>query len=125
LIIFTAVGFSYGVLLYFPLLLDESFWKIKVVGGSIYYAVRFIFDDLVPKNFSFVVYAIIILVPLFISSNRRVKFLGGQIFLAAIITYLFFSYAFSSVWCFLAAILSIYVVYAINQVARFSRVSST
>lgn len=121
LIIFTSVGFFYGALLYFPLCNDGSLFKIKVVSGSIYYATGFIFDDLVPKNFSFVVYALIILVPLFISSNRRVNVLGSLIFLAAIVTYILFSYAFSSVWCFFAAILSIYVVYAINQVARFSR----
>ena len=116
LIIFTLVGLVYGALLYLPLLSDESLLNIKIVNGSMYYAVEFIFDDLISLNSRFVIYAMIILVPLFISSNRRVNFLGWEILLAAMITYLWFSYAFSSVWCFFAAIISIYVVYAINQV---------
>jgi hypothetical protein len=94
--------------------------NIKVVNGSIYYATQFIFNDLVPKNFSFVVYAIIILVPLLISSNRRVNFLGSLISLSVVITYILFSYAFISVWCFFAAILSIYLVYAINKLSRLN-----
>jgi len=120
LMIFSYCGFFYGSLLYFPLLKDESLLNIKLVNGSIYYVTQFIFNDLVPKNFSFVVYAIIILVPLLISSNRRVNFLGSLISFSVIVTYILFSYAFISIWCFFAAVLSIYLVHVINKVARLN-----
>ena len=115
MIIFTSVGLFYGAFLYFPLLNNEDLLNVKIKGHSINYFTRFIFDDFVPKNFSFLVYAVIILAPLFISSNRRINILGAQIFLAAIITYISFIYAFSSVWCFITAILSTYIIYVINQ----------
>ncbi len=120
LIVFTIIGLMYGTLLYFPLL-NGNLLNLTIVGGSINYHTRFIFDGLVPKNFSFTVYAIIILVPLFISSNRRVNILGYQLGLSAIVTYMAFVYAFSSVWCFCAAILSIYIAYMINPEAIFSK----
>ncbi len=120
LMIFTLLGFFYGSLLYFPLLLEKSFVKITVVNSSIYYGTKFIFNDLVPKNFSFVTYAIIILVPLLISSNQRVNFLGSLISLSVIITYIMFSHAFISVWCFFAAVLSLYLLYTTQKLARFN-----
>lgn len=120
LIVFTILGFFYGALLYLPLLFSKSFVSIKIVNNSIYYATQFIFNDLVPKNFSFVTYAIIILVPLLISSNQRVNFLGSLISLSVIITYIMFSHAFISVWCFFAAVLSLYLLYTTNKVARLN-----
>ena len=120
LMIFTLASFFFGALLYFPLFIDKSLLSIKVVNGSIYYVTRFIFGDLVPKHFTVVVYAIIILVPLLISSNQKVNFLGSLIFFSAIASYIFFSHAFISVWCFFAAILSFYLLYAIRQVARLN-----
>ena len=120
LMIFTILGFFYGAVLYFPLLLDNSWVRITVVNSSIYYATKFIFNDLVPKNFSFVTYAIIILVPLLISSNQRVNFLGSLISLSVIITYIMFSHAFISVWCFFAAVVSLYLLYSTNKVARLN-----
>ena len=120
LMIFTLIGFFYGALLYLPLLLEPSWMQIRVVNNSIYYATQFIFNDLVPENFSFVTYTIIILVPLLISSNQRVNFLGGLISLSVIITYIMFSHAFISVWCFFAAILSLYLLYITNKLARLN-----
>ena len=120
LMIFTIVGFFYGALLYFPLLLEKSWVRIGVINSSIYYGTKFIFNDLVPKNFSFVTYAIIILVPLLISSNQRVNFLGSLIGLSVTITYFMFSHAFISVWCFFAAVLSLYLLYITNKLARFN-----
>ena len=120
LMIFTILGFFYGALLYFPLVLEQSLVSIKVVNSSIYYGTKFIFNDLVPKNFSFVTYAIIILVPLLISSNQRVNFIGSLISLSVIITYIMFSHAFISVWCFFAAILSLYLLCTTNKLARLN-----
>jgi O-antigen ligase len=108
-------GFLFGSLLYFPLLINRNWIEIEVIKGSIYYVTKFFFDNITPNNFSFFLYAIIILIPLLISSYRSVNVLGGLIALAAVITYLMYHYAFISVWCFLAAVISIYLVYLINN----------
>ncbi|AFY68625.1 hypothetical protein Pse7367_0312 [Thalassoporum mexicanum PCC 7367] len=115
LLAFTIAGFLYGGLLYLPLLFDQSSLMLEIANGSIHYATEYIFNPYVPKDFSFWVYGAIILLPLFISSRPNINWLGGLIFVAAIGTYLLYSYAFISVWCFFAAIVSIYLVFAIRQ----------
>jgi hypothetical protein len=120
LMIVTIIGFFYGALLYIPLVFNDNLLMIRVREGSIDYTTQFILDDLFPENFSFVTYLLIILMSFLISSNRSFKFLGGLIFLAVLVTYISFRYAFISVWCFFAAILSIYLVYTINKVVRLN-----
>lgn len=109
LLMVTLMGFLYGMILYLPLAWNDTLWSVAVHRGSIDYTTHFIYTDLFPKNFSFITYIIIILSPFLISSDRGYKFLGGLIFLALVITYVAFIYAFISVWCFFAAILSIAV----------------
>jgi hypothetical protein len=116
---FSFVGLVFGACLYYPLLIHSSLLQIQVIDNSIYYKTKFFFEDFVPPNFSWMAYILIILIPLFISSNRSFNFLGGLVFMAAIFSYVVFSYAFISVWCFFAAIVSIYLIYVVNQLVDF------
>jgi hypothetical protein len=116
--LFAIAGAIYGSLLYFPLLINHSWLQIEVINHSIAYKTYFFFNGMAaPLNFSFYTYASIILLPLAISSRRNLNFLGGLVTMAALITYLIFHYAFISVWCFMAAIVSIYLIYAIDNIA--------
>ena len=49
--------------------------------------------------------------PLLASRDRRLRTLGTAVGLSAAVAYALFEYAFASVWCFLAAVLSFYLVY--------------
>lgn len=120
LAIFTLVGFVYGACLYLPLLNYSDWLEIQIIDHSISYRMNFFFNNQVflPKDFSWIVYMLIVLIPLFICSNRNFNLLGVLMFISAMITYLVFSYAFISVWCFFAAIISIYLIYIINQSAN-------
>jgi hypothetical protein len=115
--LFAIAGAIYGSLLYFPLLINDSWLQIEVINHSIAYKTHFFFNDIVFPDFSFYTYASIIFFPLMISSKRNVNFLGGLIVIAALITYIFFDHAFISVWCFMAAIVSIYMIYTIENIA--------
>jgi hypothetical protein len=44
-----------------------------------------------------------------VSSDRRIQVFGGLIALSLIATELWFAIAFVSVWCFFAAVLSLYI----------------
>lgn len=120
LMIFTLIGFCYGVALYFPVVYQENFLNVSVINGSINYYTIFIFQELVPKHFTISLYIMIILGSLFLSSNRKINIFGMQLFVAAIVTQLVFNYAFSSVWCFFAAGLSIYLAYMIKQETKLA-----
>jgi hypothetical protein len=115
--LFAITGAIYGSILYFPLLMNDSWLQIEVINHSIAYKTHYFFNGMAPLNFSFYTYALIVLLPLMISSKRNINFLGGLIAMTAVITYILFHYAFISVWCFMAAIVSMYLIYAIDNVA--------
>jgi hypothetical protein len=113
-LVLTVAGFLYGGLLYVPLLFDPGLLTIEVINSSIHYTTDYIFNSYVPPYTSFWVYAAIILTPLLLASHQKINWLGGLIFGSALVTYLMYSYAFISVWCFFAAIVSIYLLFAIR-----------
>ncbi len=114
--VFTITGFIYGSLLYFPLLLHENWLQIEVVNHSIHYMTYYFFNSMTPHNFSFYFYALIMILPLIISSYKTINFLGILITLGGLISYFYFHYGFTSVWCFMAALVSIYLAYIIRSI---------
>ncbi len=68
--------------------------------------------------FADIAYAVAIFGPLFISNNKAFKWLGAVIAVLAVISWIFFAFAFTSVWCFFAAIVSsmffVYIKYKDN-----------
>ncbi len=57
-------------------------------------------------NFFDIAYLSAVFVPLFISSREIFRWFGVVVAFLAIISWLFFAFAFTSVWCFFAAIVS-------------------
>lgn len=62
-------------------------------------------------------YAFTILVPLLLSSHRHVRVFGWLAGLSSVFTSLYYQYAYVSVWCYFAALLSLYLVFMIRQLA--------
>jgi hypothetical protein len=113
--VFVIAGFIYGALLYFPLFINHNWLQVEVTNHSINYITSFFFSEMTPENFSFYLYALIIILPLLISSNKSINLLGILITLGALVTYFYYHYAFISVWCYIAAIVSIYLVYVLRK----------
>lgn len=105
-------GGLYGALLYLPLLIRTNGVVPIVIHHSIEYQAEFI-GSFIPVAFSRLLYALIIFIPLLISSHPYIKIFGRLGTLAALITYLAYNYAFVSIWCFFAACLSFYIAYVI------------
>lgn len=62
-------------------------------------------------------YALTILVPLWFSSHKQIRVFGWLAALSSVFTSVFYDYAYISVWCFFAALLSLYLVYMIRHLA--------
>ena len=60
-------------------------------------------------------YALTILVPLLFSSHKQIRIFGGLTALSMVLASAAYSYAYVSVWCFFAAVLSLYLVYMIRH----------
>ncbi|MCK4743288.1 MAG: hypothetical protein KAT25_05670 [Sulfuriflexus sp.] len=109
----TVVGMLFGGTMFIPLLLQPDWVSVSVQQHSIYYDVRIIYDALLPRDVLTLIYALIILVPLLLSSDRYHKVLGVLVTVSGLLTWGFFGLAFISVWCFFAAVISSYIFYQV------------
>jgi hypothetical protein len=115
---FIGIGILYGALMYVPLLINESWLSIATSYGSIDYQLKFLFNLPIPILFTPLFYTLVIILPLLISSDRNVRFFGILILASAVFSYLVLNYAFVSIWCLFAALLSCYVVYVVTYRIR-------
>jgi len=76
-------------------------------NGSIDYQTQIIYDQFFRRDISRCIYLLIVTGPLGLSQQLPLRLLGGLGALSLVVTYAFFNYAFVSVWCFFAAILSL------------------
>ncbi len=109
------LGGLYGASLFLPIMLREDWLSVTVVHHSIKYQTTLIYDGIVSRGGLRFVYAAIIVASLFICSARQIRVFAVLIFVSVIAAFLFFGYAFISVWCFFAAVLSLYVVYIVRE----------
>ena len=107
------IGLLFGGTLYIPLLLQPDWVAISIQQHSVYYDVRLVYDGILPRHVSTMIYALIILVPLLLSSDRYHKVLGVLVTVSGLLTWAFFGLVFISVWCFFAAIISSYIFYQV------------
>ena len=119
-LLITFFGVLFGVSMYVPLLFNEDWLTVSIVKHSIDYQLEFIFDPFVSQRLVTAVYATVILVPLMLSSDSYHRMLGVLILLSSLVTGVFFSWVFVSVWCYFAALISIYIFYMVyrNVTAR-------
>lgn len=110
---------------------------LVALGGvlSLFYAVCLIFYNVTPQIqgfhiryvdefpgtlviIAFVCYLITTIVPIFISSVRRMWLFGILIALSCLITGIFFAQYLTSVWCFFAAFISIMIYWILSGTRR-------
>lgn len=110
------VGLVLGGVYYLPLVAGGALAEPWVVGHSLRYdfsgipAVR-----LAPGWVWPAVYLVTVCAPLLASRDQRLRPLGALVAVAAAVAYVAFREAFASVWCFLAAALSVYLAHALSR----------
>ncbi len=104
------LGFLYGVFLYLPLFFRPHWLSVNVLNGSIRYQIRVISTNIIHPYIGIFLYIVVSLTGLFLSNNKWLNYLGLMLVAAFIFTEFFFDYAFISVWCFFAAIISLYLI---------------
>lgn len=108
--ILTAIGFVYGLSIFLPSFLFSNWLVMEVINHSLEYKTTLIYDGIIDRTALRIFYAAIVISALFLSTDRRIQFFGVLMMASLAATYAFFAYAFISVWCFFAAILSAYLV---------------
>ena len=112
------LGLTHGLSMYVPLLFYKDWLTVDIVGHSIHYNPRLLHDDYMPIIFLQIAYPLIILGPLLLSSNGHVKILGIITLSSLLLTWLYFNDALISVWCYFAAVSSIYVLFTIIDTSK-------
>lgn len=107
-----------GSMVYSTIFLHPEWMSVSVKLHSIVYD----FSVPFPSPFHLPVtpaalYALTILVPLFISSHILIRIFGVLVVFSMVFASDVYSYAYVSVWCFFAAMLSLYIVYMIHRFA--------
>lgn len=118
----TIFGAFAGALVYSFMLFHPDWMSVAVREHSIHYSFSVTYRSSIhiPVRAA-TLYALTILVPLLFSSRRQIRFFGGLVALSMVLASVAYGYAYVSVWCFFAAVLSLYIVYMIRRLAAESK----
>ena len=98
-----------GLSVYLPLLFMSDWLTVQSVEHSVEYSTVLVYDGIVSRTVMRTGYGLTIATSLLISSHPRVRIFGILIVGALLIAQQFFFHALISVWCFFAAVLSMYI----------------
>lgn len=109
LVCLCGIGTVFGLSMVLPLLFSPDWLVVTRVEHSLRYELVLAFDEVVSRPVLIGFYAFFVTSALLLSSDRRIRVFGGLIAISLLVTSFFFAYAFVSIWCFFAAVLSVYI----------------
>jgi hypothetical protein len=105
-----------GLMLYLPLVVNPEFLTVTIRNHYIFYDIAESSVFLVvPIIWWQVLYIVIVGMPLLIAPSKGFVIFGIILLAAAAVSQVWYWYAFTSVWCFFAALLSLYLCYSFWQ----------
>ncbi len=109
------LGALAGAAMYLPLLFFADWLTVEVIRHSIDYKVTMFHEDYMPVGVDRSLYALIVMIPLLDSSHRHFRLFGMLVALSLLLAAALYSNALISVWCFFAAILSLYLIHMVRS----------
>lgn len=107
---FAIGGAMLGGLQYVPYFVHEGWLTTTFLDFAIRYSDIELLDGLIARATTYSLYLVFIIAPLLMSSDRGARTFGLLVAAVLIITNLFFSFAYISVFCFGGALMSFYLV---------------
>jgi len=104
-----ALGLVLGLWLWLPLALDGARVAPEIVGGSISYHTRLLADGLLSRELGVSSYSLVVLVPLLLCGSQRLAWYALALLVSVVVSWIAFTQTFTSVWCFLAAVLALLI----------------
>lgn len=113
------IGLIGGGGLFLPIALDPTRLEVSATEGVLAY--EFPIPSLIAKSQPMIhlIYLAVITLPLMIASRKRKELMAFSILLvaSAIVSHLYYWYAFASIWCFFAAAISLTLVMLFHNLA--------
>ncbi|HWA23735.1 MAG TPA: DUF6629 family protein [Caulobacterales bacterium] len=110
---FAAGGAMLGGVQYIPYFVHKGWLTTTFLRHAIRYTDTQLLDALMTRETTYLIYLVFIIMPLIVSSDRAARIFGLLVTLALAVTYVFFSFAYISVFCIGGAIMSFYLVWMI------------
>lgn len=82
-----------------------------ITGNSIYYETPVSYHEIWP-------YLILVILPWFTSSHKKTSLMGIIYGLSAVTAWLFYTNTFTSVWCFFAGIISVFIIITLRELKK-------
>lgn len=114
-LLFAIAGGMLGGLQYIPYFAHEGWLVTTFLDRAISYGGTELLGFVIGRNATYAIYLTIIIAPLLLSTDRHLRVFGVLITLVFVTTYLFFRFAYISVFCAGGALMSAYLVYAIYR----------
>ncbi len=110
LAILALLGLLGGAILFVPVVLTPDALRPSVVQHSIHYDYA---DspalNLAPQVVWHMFYVAVVALPMILLKDRRLMGFSTLLVVSAVTSHIYFFYAFASIWCFFAALLSLYL----------------
>jgi hypothetical protein len=112
-LVFAILGGMLGAVQYFPYFAHDNWLVVRMMENAISYEGKILFDLIMRREITNLIYMAIILVPLLTSSSKHLRIFGYLVAVVTLVVFVFFRGAYISVFCFGAALMSLYLVYVI------------
>jgi hypothetical protein len=111
--VFAIFGGILGGTQYFPYFAHDNWLITNFLERAISYEGEELFDYIIGCPATYMLYVSFVIGPLLLSSHSNIRIFGLLVFSVLIVTYIFFAYAYISVFCFGGGIMSLYLVWMI------------
>lgn len=111
---FIIVGAILGGVQYLPYFAHDGWLVTRFLERAVSYEDRELLDAIIGRQATYAIYVVIVILPLLVSSAREARIFGLLVTVVLIVTYVFFRYAYVSVFCFGGAVMSAYLIWMIS-----------
>lgn len=110
-LVFCIFGSMLGAIQYFPYFAHYGWLVVRFLDYAINYGGLELSDFLWGREITYLTYVSLVAAPLLLASDRGIAVFGLLILVVLLTTFLFFRYAYISVFCFGSALMSLYIVF--------------
>lgn len=107
---FIILGSFLGAGQYLPYFVHQGWLTVTFLPHAIVYGGVELFDFIMIRQVTYVIYSIVVVLPLLLCTQLEAKIFGLLVAAVLVVTYVFFAFAYISVFCFGGALMSLYLV---------------
>ena len=112
-LVLAILGGMIGAMQYFPYFAHDGWLTTEFLPHVIVYSGKELFDYIIGRTTTYSIYVAVVVGSLLLSSDANIRIFGMLVAAVTVVTYVFFSYAYISVFCFGGAVMSLYLVWMI------------